>query len=82
MHRVRFSWRLLSSFGPHSLNDELGSFDPAFGLSNVHRNPALLFPSLGAVALRVAAGLADRVAACQPITLAKSNAVAVLRLRG
>jgi hypothetical protein len=61
MHRVRFSWRLLSTFDPHSLNDALGSFDPAFGSSNVHRNPALLLSSLGATASRVAAGVADRV---------------------
>jgi hypothetical protein len=51
------------------MNDGLGSFDPAFGSSNVHRNPALLFSSLGAVA----AGVADRVAARQQKRRAKSK---------
>src|SRR4029077_14868964 len=75
MRRVRFSWRLLSSFDPHSLNDGFGSFDPAFGSSNVHRNPALLFSPLGAVA----SGVADRVAEQQPESQMKS---ALLRCCG
>jgi len=60
-------------FDPHLLNKGLGSFDPAFGSSNVHRNPALLFSTLGAVASGVAAGVADRVAARQHESRAKSK---------
>jgi hypothetical protein len=51
------------------MNDGLGSFDPAFGSSNVHRNPAPLFSSLGAVPSGVAAGVATR----QPESRAKSK---------
>jgi hypothetical protein len=61
----------LSRVDPHLLDRELDAFDPAFGSSNVHRNPALPpFLAICAVAPRVVLLCSVAGRACERINTA------------